>query len=198
MSVKRKGPRVVAEAGKSAGGNEMTLEKDLWLVRSQDTPLGPLELYASLKGLTALAFVDLEENFNPIIPGLTFSPQDGNPPDQVTRLLNEALSLLYQYFDDPGTSFGDLPLDLKGSVFQVQVWQALRHIPSGTTVTYQELARRLGKPRAFRAVGQACGANPLPLIIPCHRVIAADGSLGGYSSGLARKRWLLEHEGLRR
>ena len=75
------------------------------------------------------------------------------------------------------------------------MWQELRRIPWGQTISYGELARRAGNPKAYRAVGQANAVNPIPLIVPCHRVIAADGSLGGYSSGLDRKRWLLEHEG---
>lgn len=174
----------------------MPPEKDLWRVRLNDTPLGHLDLYASEKGLTALEFVSPEDDFGLTIPGLIYCNREGEPPDKVSWLLNETLGLFYHYFEDPRTSFADLPLDLKGTGFQLEVWRALRAIPSGSTLTYQELARRLGRPQAARAVGRACGANPLPLIVPCHRVIAADGSLGGYSSGLARKRWLLEHEGV--
>ena len=95
------------------------------------------------------------------------------------------------YFAGKPVNFEALPLDPQGSPFHLRVWQELRRVPSGATVSYQELARRLGNPKAARAVGQACGANPIPLIVPCHRVIAADGSLGGYSSGLPRKRWFL-------
>jgi len=99
------------------------------------------------------------------------------------------------YFAGKPASFEALPLDLQGSPFQLRVWQELQKIPRGETVSYQELAKHIGRPRAARAVGQACGANPIPILIPCHRVIAANGSLGGYSSGLERKRWLLKHEG---
>jgi AraC family transcriptional regulator of adaptative response/methylated-DNA-[protein]-cysteine methyltransferase len=86
------------------------------------------------------------------------------------------------------------PLDLIGTAFQQQVWRALRAIPSGQTVTYAEVARRMGAPRAVRAVGTACGANPVAVLVPCHRVVRGDGALGGYRWGLARKRALLARE----
>lgn len=91
----------------------------------------------------------------------------------------------------------ELPLDIRGTVFQQRVWQALREIPVGTTVTYTELAQRLGMPRAVRAVAQACAANALAVAIPCHRVLRLDGDLAGYRWGIARKRALLEREGAR-
>ncbi len=97
--------------------------------------------------------------------------------------------------DDPLSEVADMALDLRGTPFQVEVWHALEAIPAGETITYGELARRVGRPRAVRAVAQACGANPVGVIVPCHRVIGADGSLTGFSSGLARKRALLEREG---
>jgi methylated-DNA-[protein]-cysteine S-methyltransferase len=106
---------------------------------------------------------------------------------QVTRALED-------YFAGRPVDFQNLPLDLKGSPFHLRVWQELRKIPPGETISYQEMARRLGNPKAARAVGQTCGKNPIPLIVPCHRVIAANGALGGYSSGLERKKWLLAHE----
>ena len=87
-----------------------------------------------------------------------------------------------------------LPVAFDGSDFQNRVWQALRAIPGGTTVSYGELARRIGEPGAARAVGLANGANPVCIVVPCHRVIGADGSLTGYGGGLGRKRWLLGHE----
>ena len=82
-----------------------------------------------------------------------------------------------------------------GTAFQQEVWAALRAIPPGTTVTYAELARRVGRPAATRAVGTINGRNPIAIVVPCHRVVGADGSLTGYSGGLWRKRWLLTHEG---
>ena len=89
----------------------------------------------------------------------------------------------------------DLPLDVRGTAFQQRVWQALREIPAGETVSYTELAKRIGSPKSFRAVAQACGANPLAVAIPCHRVVRNDGALSGYRWGVERKRALLEREG---
>jgi AraC family transcriptional regulator of adaptative response/methylated-DNA-[protein]-cysteine methyltransferase len=88
----------------------------------------------------------------------------------------------------------DLPLDVRGTAFQQRVWRALREIPAGTTATYGEIARRIGAPRAVRAVAGACGANPVAVAIPCHRVVREDGGLGGYRWGLPRKRALLSRE----
>jgi methylated-DNA-[protein]-cysteine S-methyltransferase len=90
----------------------------------------------------------------------------------------------------------DLPLQPKGTPFQHQVWRELRSIPYGRTISYGELARRLGRPSAQRAVGAANGRNPLPIVIPCHRVIGSDGTLTGYAGGLGIKRRLLEIEGV--
>lgn len=89
----------------------------------------------------------------------------------------------------------DLPLDLRGTAFQRRVWQELRRIPVGATASYGEVARRIGKPRSARAVARACATNPLPLAVPCHRVVRSDGNLGGYRGGVERKRALLEREG---
>lgn len=83
-----------------------------------------------------------------------------------------------------------------GTAFQIIVWRELRKIPSGKTISYAELAKRVGRPRAVRAVANACGANPLPIIIPCHRVIASDGTIGGYSGGISKKKKLLKKEGI--
>ena len=88
----------------------------------------------------------------------------------------------------------DLPLDLRGTAFQQRVWQALREIPAGSTASYAEIARRIGQPRAARAVAQACGANPVAVAVPCHRVVRNDGALSGYRWGVARKRALLDRE----
>ena len=97
------------------------------------------------------------------------------------------------YFAGELDSF-DLPLTLHGTPFQMRVWDELARIPFGETISYSELARRLGDPKLVRAVGTANGRNPISIVIPCHRVIGADGSLVGYGGGLDRKRWLLEHE----
>ena len=95
-------------------------------------------------------------------------------------------------------SLARVPLDIRGTVFQRRVWEALRRIPRGETLTYGEIARAIGAPAAVRAVGSACGANPVALVVPCHRAVRADGGLGGYAWGLPVKKRLLEIEKRRR
>lgn len=102
---------------------------------------------------------------------------------------------LVAYFNGSLTQF-DLPLQIQGTDFQQRVWQALKTIPYGTTVSYGELAQQMGQPKASRAVGLANGRNPLAIVVPCHRVIGANGKLTGYGGGLERKQWLLNHERL--
>ena len=93
-------------------------------------------------------------------------------------------------------AIADIPTETAGTDFQREVWAALRHIPAGETWSYSDLARHIGRPAAVRAVGLANGANPVGVVVPCHRVIGANGTLTGYGGGIARKRWLLEHEGV--
>lgn len=104
------------------------------------------------------------------------------------------VSRLSDYFAGDVTAIDTIPVRFAGTPFQISVWQALRTIPAGGTLSYGALANRLGQPSAMRAVGLANGANPIAVIVPCHRVIGADGSLTGYGGGLERKRWLLAHE----
>jgi methylated-DNA-[protein]-cysteine S-methyltransferase len=108
-------------------------------------------------------------------------------------LFTAAIDQLRAYFAGALTRF-DLPLRLAGTAFQNAVWSALREIPYGESVSYQTLATRIGRPTACRAVGAANGANPLPIVVPCHRVIGADGSLTGFGGGIETKRALLDHE----
>ena len=98
------------------------------------------------------------------------------------------------YFEGQLNAIDSLPVECVGTPFQKRVWHALREIPCGRTVSYSELARRIGRPAAVRAVGLANGANPISVIVPCHRVIGVNGTLTGYGGGLERKRWLLSHE----
>ena len=143
-----------------------------------DSPIGPLGLIATEAGLTGVSF------------HAHAFPSEGSSP-----ILEEAVAQLASYFQGERTSF-DLPLDVHGSEFQRRCWLALATIPYGQTVSYGEQARRLGYgPEKARAVGAANGQNPLPLVLPCHRVIGADGSLTGFGGGLPMKRFLLEHEG---
>ena len=113
-----------------------------------------------------------------------------------SRSHNALRDQLGEYFSGQRKTF-DYPLAPKGTEFQLAVWNALLAIPYGATVTYAELAQRIGKPSAVRAVGAANGANPIPVIIPCHRVIGSNGTLTGYGGGIERKQWLLAHEGRR-
>lgn len=115
--------------------------------------------------------------------------------DAAAAPLTAALRQLDEYFAGTRRAF-DLPLRLEGTEFQQRVWRELTVIPYGETWSYGQLAQRIGKPSASRAVGLANGRNPISILVPCHRVIGADGSLTGYGGGLERKQWLLAHEGL--
>jgi methylated-DNA-[protein]-cysteine S-methyltransferase len=146
-----------------------------------DSPFGPLTLVAGDDGLRRLYF-----------PGRAPALDEN---DDVPAVLAAAVQQLEQYFNGERTTF-ELPLDCHGTRFQRRVWRALQAIPYGTTTTYGELARELGSSRSSgahdtRAVGAAVGATPIPIVIPCHRVIGADGSLTGYGGGLQRKHALL-------
>jgi AraC family transcriptional regulator of adaptative response/methylated-DNA-[protein]-cysteine methyltransferase len=128
--------------------------------------------------------------------GLTRELQGRFPRAQLERddaRLRAELSQVLAFIERPAAGL-DLPLDLAGTEFQLRVWRALTKIPSGKTASYAEVARRIDAPKAFRAVAQACGANPIALAIPCHRVVRNDGALSGYRWGVARKRALLELE----
>jgi len=111
-------------------------------------------------------------------------------------LLVETVRQLDEYFSGQRRVF-DLPLEFRGTDFQKRVWRALTKIPAGSTASYADIARRIDAPKSFRAVAQACGANPIALAIPCHRVVRNDGALSGYRWGVARKRALLEREAVR-
>ena len=158
-----------------------------------ETPLGPILLFFSDKGLVGLAFggeEDLEQETFQIRTAATPALPEG----VLKTWHNLVARALEDFFAGRPVNLDALPLDLQGSPFLLKVWRELQKIPHGQTISYKELATRVGSPKGFRAVGQANARNPIPLLIPCHRVIAADGSLGGYSSGLDRKRWLLRHE----
>ena len=148
-----------------------------------DSPCGPLTLVAREGELTGLYMTD--QRHRPALE--TFGPRADLPA------FTRATEQLAAYFDGDRTVF-DLELRLAGTPFQQRVWTALREIPFGETVTYGELAETLGQPTASRAVGLANGKNPISVIVPCHRVVGADGSLTGYGGGIARKRWLLDFE----
>jgi methylated-DNA-[protein]-cysteine S-methyltransferase len=113
---------------------------------------------------------------------------------EVPAALAAAVAQLEEYFAGERTEF-ELPLEVSGTPFQRQVWFALAEIPYGKTVSYAELAAMVGRPRASRAIGQANGSNPIPIVLPCHRVVASGGGIGGYGGGLTMKRRLLALEG---
>lgn len=144
------------------------------------TPIGALRLLAEDDALVAIHFLE-----SPLEPG--------RRSDHAHPLLAEARRQLVEYFAGDRTGF-DLPLRVRGTGFQARVWAALAGISYGRTRSYREIAAEIGRPTAVRAVGAANGRNPLPIVVPCHRVIGADGSLTGYAGGLATKTWLLRHE----
>ena len=147
------------------------------------TPVGPLRLIADASGLRRICF---EHERHP--------RADDTAGHRDPSRLAPVRAQLQQYFDGARREF-DLPLHPRGTPFQLQVWNALRGIAYGTTISYAELATRIGNPAARRAVGAANGRNPLPIVVPCHRVIGRDGSLGGFGGGLEVKRALLALEG---
>jgi O-6-methylguanine DNA methyltransferase len=156
-----------------------------------DSPLGPSELVSTASGLAAIGLGDELDRHEHWI-ARTFPEAHTLSGTKVHR---EIARQIAEYFDGRRRVF-DLPLDLRGSAFQKSVWAKVASIPYGKTASYSEIAHLVGRPRAFRAVGAANGANPIPLVIPCHRVLGADGSLIGYGGGLDKKRWLLIHEGV--
>jgi len=160
------------------------------------SPVGPLTLTATGGVLSHLHMV--EQRHSPPDPAeATPDPADSaaDPADSAADRvgLAEVVGQLSSYFGGELTRF-DLPLALHGTEFQLRVWAALQEIPYGETITYGELAREIGQPSASRAVGLANGRNPIAIIVPCHRVVGADGTLTGYGGGLERKQMLLDLE----
>lgn len=147
-----------------------------------DSPVGPLTLVAADGTLVGLHLADQRH-----------LPATGTFGDRVADAAPAVTEQLAAYFDGELTDF-DVRLELGGTAFQAAVWSALRQIPFGTTASYGALAAAVGRPGASRAVGLANGRNPVAIVVPCHRVIGADGSLTGYGGGMDRKRWLLDHE----
>jgi AraC family transcriptional regulator, regulatory protein of adaptative response / methylated-DNA-[protein]-cysteine methyltransferase len=145
---------------------------------------------ATAQGICAIDFGDtpenLKENLHHRFPKAAFQ----NPDPAFTDMIAKVLTFL----EDPHRIRFDLPLDVQGTAFQRRVWLALQEIPPGDTVSYADIASRIGKPKGARAVAQACAANPVAVVIPCHRVVRGDGRLGGYRWGLERKRLLLGRE----
>jgi methylated-DNA-[protein]-cysteine S-methyltransferase len=157
-----------------------------------ETPIGEMMIVADQDGhLRAVDWTDHEERMLRLLRrhyGVNgFRLEPGKNPHGFADAMQ-------RYFAGDLAALDALPVVTAGTAFQREVWQALRQIPLGKTISYGELARQIGKPRAIRAVGLANGANPVSVIVPCHRVIGANGSLTGYGRGIERKRWLLQHE----
>lgn len=148
-----------------------------------ESPIGPITLIAGERGLRSVWIQKTDKN-KPALDGLKRDP----------AFLREATAQLTAYFAGELKQF-ELAIDAgHGTVFQQAVWQALRTIPFGQTASYRDIALQIDAPKAVRAVGAANGRNPIAIIVPCHRVIGANGSLTGYAGGIDNKRWLLAHE----
>lgn len=150
-----------------------------------ETPIGQLTLLASATGLRRVYFAQLTHSDTLFLDSVRVNPHHG--------VLAITAQQLEEYFSGQRRSF-DVPLDVVGTDFQIATWNSLARIEYGTTATYGEQARSIDRPRAVRAVGGANRCNPVPIVLPCHRVIGADGKLTGFAGGLETKRWLLEHE----
>jgi len=153
-----------------------------------DSPLGPLLVAATPKGICRLTFDEDESALAYRFPNATIVPDDGT----ISAWVEGALEAIEHPQSAP-----DLPIDVRGAAFPEAVWRELRRIPLGETRSYADIARAVGQPDAMRAVGTANGSNPVAVLVPCHRVIRSDGTLGGYAGGLDRKRKLLDTEGAR-
>ena len=154
------------------------------------SPVGTVRVVADDEYLRALDFADFEQRMQTLL-----TRHYG-----AVRLIEKhdplgVSAAVARYFSGEFSAFQNIPMAAQGSEFQRRVWSALCDIPVGTTISYGELARRIGNPAASRAVGLANGANPIAIAVPCHRVIGANGDLTGYGGGMERKRWLLMHEG---
>jgi len=154
-----------------------------------DSTLGPMLIAATAKGICRLTFDDSEASLERLFPNATLVEDGGG----MRALVEGALAAIERPLAAP-----ELPIDVAGTAFQEAVWKELRKIPPGETRSYAQIAAAIGQPKAVRAVGSANGDNHVAVLIPCHRVIRSDGSLGGYAGGLERKRKLLEAEGAKR
>lgn len=162
------------------------------LIDRIETPIGEMILVADYEGnLRAIDWTDHEDRMLRLLQrhyganGFTLEPAM-NPHG-----LSDSFR---RYFAGDLAALDRLPTKTAGTPFQREVWRALRHIPCGTTLSYAQLAKRIGRPKSTRAVGLANGANPVAILVPCHRVIGATGALTGYGGGIERKQWLLDHE----
>jgi methylated-DNA-[protein]-cysteine S-methyltransferase len=163
-----------------------------FLIDRLDTPIGDLLIIADQEGnLRATGWEEYKEEIHDLLQLQYHESALGLEPARNPNGLTNAIS---RYFAGELKAIDTLAVQTRGTPFQRAVWNSLRTIPCGTAISYSKLAEQIGRPSAVRAVGLANGSNPIPIVIPCHRVIGSDGSLTGYGGGLDRKRWLLEHE----
>lgn len=158
------------------------------------TPLGKLRLYSGVDDtLVAVDWLDIRERTHALLDrrfgrgSWRADPREHAP--------TAAMDAMRRYFAGARAALDGLSIDLQGSPLQDEVWAALRAVPAGRTEAYAQLAARIGRPGSARAIASAVAANPLLLVLPCHRIVGAGGALAGYAAGIERKRWLLEHEG---
>jgi methylated-DNA-[protein]-cysteine S-methyltransferase len=156
---------------RSSGGKEMKLYKAYY-----DSPVGIIEITGTEEGISSLIFVESK-----------------NDEEEYPDCIKNCLEQLDEYFEGKRKEF-NVKLMVEGTEFQKSVWNKLRNIPYGKTASYKDIAQEIGNEKAVRAVGSTNGKNPISIIVPCHRVIGANGKLTGYAGGLWRKEWLLEHE----
>ena len=145
-----------------------------------ESPIGLLKIGGTEQFIGELTFVDNQDQLTYGVPG-------------VTEVMHECTEQLIEYFHGSRQKF-DVPVNQEGTEFQIRVWKELLEIPYGKTISYMDMAKRLGDPKVIRAAAAANGKNPITIIVPCHRVIGSDRSLVGYSGGMWRKKWLLQHE----
>lgn len=153
------------------------------------SPLGDISISGNEAVIEGVAFAS-DNSLQALTPSL---PHVHTNKEAIPAVLHEAAQQLRAYFAGQLTAF-DLPLQPQGTEFQVRVWQALLRVSYGTTASYGQIAQYMGDTKAVRAVGAANGANPIAIIIPCHRIVGSKGTLTGYAGGLWRKQWLLQHE----
>ena len=185
----------------TTGASQRTTDESRNLSTAQRvmaTPIGPLTLVADEIGLRAVTWPDEDGSRVGLAGRLKEAPagdrgSDVPPNSRAEAVLDAAERQLVEYFEGGRSNF-DLPMHLVGTEFQQEAWRALAKIPFGQTISYGEQAARLGRPKAVRAVGSANGRNPLSVVLPCHRVVGANGDLTGFAAGLDTKRWLLDHE----
>ncbi len=177
-----------------AGARDVAVDRGAVRLRTDDvpSPVGPLRIVADDHCVVALEFADDEQRLQHYL-------RRRYGEFVITRVRDPlgVSAKLRRYLRGDLAALDDIAVDPRGTPFQELVWRELRGIPPGSTRSYGALAARIGNPSASRAVGLANSRNPIAIVVPCHRVIGADGSLTGYAGGIERKRWLLEHEGAR-